>query len=227
MMKLPDFIIVPYLLLEDTKVSLTEERLYGIIYWFSKLKNEKCTASNVTLAELIKSTPKTVQNSLVLLEELGYIERIYKDATKRVRKEIIPLVTYVKVPPTGGMVPPTGDTYVPPMGDQNKNIHNKNNKEYIAESNSALISSLIEQFIKINPACKTYYANKTQRKACGDLIDSYSFEEVQNCVVNVLPKTNGQEYFPTITTPVQLRDKWVALKAAVAKKRNKTIEIIN
>lgn len=96
-----------------------------------------------------------------------------------------------------------------------------------AETSSALIPIVIEKFIEINPACKSYYGNKTQRKACNDLIETYGFDEVINCVQNVLPRTNGQSYFPTITTPVQLRDKWISLKSAVSKKRGKTIEIIN
>lgn len=95
-----------------------------------------------------------------------------------------------------------------------------------AEQSSAEIPLLIEMFTKINPACKNFYGNKTQRKACQDLIEMYSFQEVKNCIENVLPQTNGRDYFPTITTPVQLRDKWVALKAAVYKKKSKTIEII-
>ena len=95
-----------------------------------------------------------------------------------------------------------------------------------AETSSALVNKLIEIFSELNPACKKMYGNKTQRQACQDLIDSYSFEEVQNCIFQVLPKTNGRDYFPTITTPVQLRDKWVALKLAVAKKRGQVIEII-
>lgn len=96
-----------------------------------------------------------------------------------------------------------------------------------AETSSALIPLIIEKFCDINPACKNYYSNKTQRKACDDLILSYGFDEVQNCIINVLPRTNGQSYFPTITTPVQLRDKWSSLKSAVSKKRGKTLEIIN
>lgn len=92
--------------------------------------------------------------------------------------------------------------------------------------NAVLIGKLIEKFIEVNPACSKMYGNKTQRQACNDLIETYGFEEVQNCIVNVLPKTNGTEYFPTITTPVQLRDKWVSLKSAVSKKRNKQVEIV-
>ena len=86
MIKLPDFIIVPYQLLEDKKITLVDERLYGIIYWFTKLKNEQCTASNKTLAELLKSTTGTIQNSLTKLEELGYIQRIIKDIKRKTRK---------------------------------------------------------------------------------------------------------------------------------------------
>lgn len=95
-----------------------------------------------------------------------------------------------------------------------------------AETSSAMISSLIELFIEVNPACKNYYGNKTQRQACQDLIDTYTFEEVKNCIVNVLPKTNGRPYFPTIATPLQLRDKWVSLKGAVQKKKNDVVGIV-
>lgn len=95
-----------------------------------------------------------------------------------------------------------------------------------AEQSPALIGKIIEQFSLINPACKKMYGNKTQRKACEDLIETYTFEEVMNCVTNVLPRTNGQPYFPTITTPVQLRDKWVSLKSAVMKKRGVAVEIV-
>lgn len=94
------------------------------------------------------------------------------------------------------------------------------------QGSSPMIPLVIEMFTNINPACKNFYGNKTQRKACSDLIDTYGFEEVKNCITNVLPRTNGADYFPTITTPVQLRDKWVALKSAVSKKKNKTTEII-
>lgn len=95
-----------------------------------------------------------------------------------------------------------------------------------AEQSPALIGKVIELFSELNPACKKMYGNKTQRKACQDLVDTYSFEEVENCIVRVLPLTNGQPYFPTITTPLQLRDKWVALKSAVSKKRGNQVEMI-
>lgn len=137
---LPDFIIIPYILLEDKNVSLIDERLYGIIYWFSKLKNEKCTASNETLAKLVKTTPTTIGNSLKKLEEKEYIHRVYKDTNKRNRLEIIPLVVFSKVTLTDvtkakslhspvyrdTLTDVTHDTLT---DEQNKNNINKNKEE--------------------------------------------------------------------------------------------------
>ena len=96
-----------------------------------------------------------------------------------------------------------------------------------AEQSSEMINFVIEVFSEINPACKKMYGNTTQRKASFELIETYGLEEVINCIKNVLPKTNNQQYFPTVTTPVQLRDKWISLKSAVSKKRNTVIEIVN
>lgn len=58
------------------------------------------------------------------------------------------------------------------QADTNKNVRKKESKNNtFAEPNSALIPELIKSFEGINPACKTYYGNKTQREACNFLID--------------------------------------------------------
>src|SRR3989338_9982652 len=98
----PDFLIIPYPLLEDDEIGAQEQKLYGVVYWFSKLKNEKCTASNLTLAGIVRSSPKSVSNSLNKLEERGYILRTYKDNQRRNREEIIPLIPSQRVQPQGG-----------------------------------------------------------------------------------------------------------------------------
>lgn len=137
----PDFLIIPYPLLEDDEIGAQEAKLYGVVYWFSRLKNEKCTASNITLAEIVRSSPKSISNSLNKLEERGYILRTYKDKQRRNREEIIPLIAFSKVPAAGGIrksdpssngtVPPTGGTHIPPTNGQNKNKE-KNNKNNIS-----------------------------------------------------------------------------------------------
>ena len=138
----PDFLIIPYPLLEDDEIGEQEQKLYGVVYWFSRLKNEKCTASNITLAEIVRSSPKSISNSLNKLEERGYILRTYKDKQRRNREEIIPLIAFSRVPAAGGIrkndpsgngtVPPTGGTRNPSTDGQNKNKENKNIKENVS-----------------------------------------------------------------------------------------------
>lgn len=82
-----------------------------------------------------------------------------------------------------------------------------------------LIPEIIKLFEAVDPKNKTYYGNKTQRAACQFLLEEYGFEEIRKRI-EVLPTTNGMPFFPNITTPCQLRDKWVTLEAQV--KRHKT-----
>jgi hypothetical protein len=97
-------------------------------------------------------------------------------------------------------------------------------------SQGDLIPQIIKAFETVNPACKRMYGIPTQRKACGDLIESYGLDEVLK-VIDVLPQTNGMEYVPVVTTPLQLRDKWVqlgtALKRTKVKKQSEVIIMNN
>lgn len=93
-------------------------------------------------------------------------------------------------------------------------------KEVEKEKEEATIPVLIKSFEPINPAVKRMYGNKTQRKACEDLIKQYSFERVKNVIEKTLPMTNKLPYFPTITTPIQLRDRWASLESAIYKKQS-------
>jgi len=232
----PDFLIIPYQLIADENITPVDERVYAIVYWFTKLKNEKCTASNETLAKMCKSTAKAVQNSLTNLESLGYIKRKFRDESRRNRSEIIPLVTFSKVSSTsdstsrlsstGDTVSPTGDRQVSPTGDQSYKRVNKKRKEdnTADESADSSISSIIEvldEFKKINPAVARMYGNKTQRKAVKDLIAGYGLDRVVAIVKDTLPKTNRMEYMPTIMTPLQLLEKYSSLEASIVKAKAK------
>jgi hypothetical protein len=93
----PDFIQIPCQLLADKKLQPLDRIVYGFIYWFAKLKNEKCTAGNETLANLCGVKAQSIKNSLVRLEKTAYIERIFFDEKRRKRSEIIPLITFGRV----------------------------------------------------------------------------------------------------------------------------------
>ncbi len=97
--------------------------------------------------------------------------------------------------------------------DTNKNV--KNVKKDTSETSSPDVSILIKSFESLNPASKKFYGNTTQRKACQMLIHSYGLERVTNVIENILPKSNTMKFFPVITTPVQLSDKWATLESAI------------
>jgi len=100
-------------------------------------------------------------------------------------------------------------------------IDNKQNK-YKQESMENLIPEVIKLFEEVDPKNKTYYGNKTQRGACQFLLEEYGLEEIKKRV-EVLPKTNGMPFFPNITTPVQLRDKWVQLDSQIKRYQTENI----
>lgn len=81
-----------------------------------------------------------------------------------------------------------------------------------------LIPEVINLFEKfVNPACKRYYKNTTQREAAKDLIKIHGFERLQFLIEKTLPKTNGIKFLPTITTPLQLVERYATLESGVRK----------
>jgi hypothetical protein len=103
----------------------------------------------------------------------------------------------------------------------------ENRIESNTETSSEDINLLIKSFETLNPASKKFYGIPTQRKACASLIKDYGFERVQSVVEKTLPKTNGLQFFPTITTPLQLQDKWVTLESAIRKYQSEKKTITN
>jgi len=131
--KYPEFIIIPYQVAFDKNLQPLDQKLYGIIYWITRLKNEKCFASNEILAELCNTSADTIRHSLARLEKSGYIQRIYADEQKKIRTEIIPLVTFNKGVGLGvGLNNPTGRTNwsdgVGSFSPQNNKIEKENLK---------------------------------------------------------------------------------------------------
>ena len=84
-------------------------------------------------------------------------------------------------------------------------------------------AEIIKAFEEINPACKKYYNNNTQRTACDDLIKEYTLEQVLK-VISILPQTNKLTFIPTVTTPHQLFQKWTSLRDNLIKIKNKPLK---
>ena len=125
----PDYLLLPFQIINDEYIEPIAEKLYGIVYWYSSMSMRKCYASNAQLAKLLKTSPRTIQNSLDSLEKRGYIKRIYKDSSRRHRKEIIPTVTFKSQSETA--VTPDKQSEAQVTLDSNRGDQNNNsNKEY-------------------------------------------------------------------------------------------------
>lgn len=88
----------------------------------------------------------------------------------------------------------------------------------IAEQAPQEIIQVIDAFKEVNPSYKKWYGNTTQRGAITRLISTHSFEKLLK-VISLLPQSNKTPFFPSITTPVQLEDKWASLESAFIKKK--------
>lgn len=85
----------------------------------------------------------------------------------------------------------------------------------ITDSDSKEIPLLMKEFEFLNPSIKRMYGNKTQRQACSDLIKTYTFDKVVQVIKEILPQIKGQPFFPEISTPYELFNKWSKLESAI------------
>lgn len=128
--------------------------------------------------------------------------------------------------------------------DQNvrTTIYNKsNNKSNTSETQSReevpvenkpvdMIPLIIKEMESLDPKNKRFYGNTTQREACKFLLEEYGFDLVVQ-VIHAIPSLKAKiAYMPSVTTPVELRDKWMKIKDAVtrekAKARDKVPEVL-
>lgn len=93
-LSLPDFIQIPSLLLTDTNLQQLDSLVYGVVYWYSKLKLQRCILKNQVIADLLNCSVGGVANAISRLTKYGYLESAY-DRSNHVR-ELIPLVVYGK-----------------------------------------------------------------------------------------------------------------------------------
>ena len=140
-MERPEFIPFFRHVVDHPECTNIDAIVYGYIYWLTKLKNEKCFASNETLAKLAGSSVTAVGNSLTKLERTGFIKRLYVDSKFGDRTEIIPLLSIGKVSPTGEgnhhpqVIPPS------PTGEQSDSIEREQLSAADAETKIVLVKT--------------------------------------------------------------------------------------
>lgn len=92
----PDFIQIPRQVFFSKNLTEKDKFVYGIIYWYTHLKGERCFASNLAISEIAQVTPRKISEAVSRLQKEGFVDCIYKDEEKRNRLEIVPLIVYGK-----------------------------------------------------------------------------------------------------------------------------------
>lgn len=120
---LPDFFIVPSQLIIDPEIKSADYLIYGVIYWFSQMRLQKCTLSNDAMANLVGLSESTTRQGIYRLIERGYVQANYSDDDKTNRLELIPLIVM------GGVATATGGVSLQRQGGVGTATHNKNIKK--------------------------------------------------------------------------------------------------
>lgn len=84
----PDFLIKPYEVHSHKGLRPSDSDVYAVIYWFERMRDGKCTASNETIASVACLKPRTIGMALERLEKYGFILRAYEDKERTKRLEI-------------------------------------------------------------------------------------------------------------------------------------------
>lgn len=109
----------------------------------------------------------------------------------------------------------------------NNNVNNVNNDNKLDTNVSRKdehIVSVIDSFKGVNPSYKVLFGNKTQRACADRMVKEHGLENILN-LISILPTTNTDQYFTTITTPHQLESNMGKLQAYISRQSQK--EIIN
>jgi Helix-turn-helix domain len=200
-------------------------------------KTQTCFPSMETMAIENGINPKSVSRSIKKLKDWNIIavQENYDKKNKKRKNNIYTLLAKNEWKPKPQDIKSTGEshqTYSPKPQDNLDESHQTpvpSNKTHInntqlnnTSKHSLRGADIIKSFEVVNPSCKNMYGNITQRNACDELIETYSFEEVMK-VIAILPKTNKMTYFPTITTPLQLWNNYQKLKDKLIQEKNKNI----
>ncbi len=101
-------------------------------------------------------------------------------------------------------------------GQQTDTIKNLKNDKNVKKEDSGVppqdITEVISSFKGVNPSYGKWFNNPPQRSAIERMLVVHGKDRLLK-VIPFLVKSNVMPYFPTITTPIQLEDKWATLES--------------
>lgn len=206
----PDFYIIPSVVLDNPALRPLDGKVFGVVYWLTKLKLEKCVASNRTLAFLANSTVKSVQDSLGRLEKSGVIGRIYADPARKIRSEIVCNVSFnANVPSNKGTVPSNTDTRVPSNADHNKKSIKKKSittTNVVAEAYGKPEINELFTYWQETTGLAITARTVPNRRAASNLLRKYGSDKLRRLIDGVAVAQSDQ-YAPRIADFTQLQNK--------------------
>ena len=106
----------------------------------------------------------------------------------------------------------------------NDALTHKRKKEIIQKKTIAAeppeVNQLLDYFKKtVNEHIN--FGNKTERKACTDLLNAYGLDRVKTSLAFLEEKRKTDKYLPLITTPYELWTKWAKIKQHLTAKKGK------
>jgi hypothetical protein len=212
------FTMVANEVLKDKNLSFKAKGLYS--YLFSKPDTWDFSSNRMTLES--KDGRKAIMAMLRELEEAGYLQREKLPSGKMeyTLKHSLSAERELRVEKPksqNGTVPKRLSAESSPISNTEEKVIQINTNT--SDVPSQEIVSVIDSFKEVNQAYKKWYGNRTQRGAIERLVSNYGIEKILK-VITLLLKTNGMNYMPTITTPLQLEDKWSQLESAFLRKKN-------
>ncbi len=206
--------------------------------------DQRCFPSQELISKELNIAERTVRKYLKMFADynLIYVARekdekgkwlnnIYylldKTEWKQAQRQPLPMETHVETQRQITTEPEANNDIIQRQPLPHKNTHKKDtNKKNtnIAKSNDFAdkINPLIELFKEVNPNYTELYKNITQRKALSWLVEKHGAEKIKEVII-ALPKIICEKYSPTITTPLQLKNKLPELIVFVRKNRAKSI----
>lgn len=85
------------------------------------------------------------------------------------------------------------------------------------------VNEFISFFKEINPSYETLYSNRSQRAAASRLLKKFGLEAMKK-TIQTIEKTNGMQYAPSITTPLELERNGGRLKAFLTKHQKDSLK---
>lgn len=182
----------------------------------TKLKKGQFITGRKKLKELTNIPETTIERALTYLEKSGH--QIGQQKTTKFR--LITILNWDKYQKLDSKA----DNRRTTDGQQTDTINNDNNdnndNNILAAKPPDEVNQLIQFFKdKVNPHIQ--FNNKTERKACTDLINAYGLEKIKSALVFLEEKRKTDKYLPQITTPYELWTKWAKIKQHLTTKTPK------